>query len=287
MSSIDEVLLNTSTHDAFIKKLMTSLTLATKTSNLAKKGQDYEYLQIFEQFSKAIKNSSADVVDLIQKIGKLSNANNSDLPDDFLDPNFFDQVTDIIDVLLTRADSMMEAGNKHASSKLAATVHEAAMLDMDRLLIGYDESIEKPQLMFLTDIDNSRENPFRPRLHLKYHAISELSLTQFPDTLLNSDAISAGYHFGHPYAVELKSLQFSEEQQIQSISNLKQLTMPSPLQPFEFIETEVAFSHMLEELQDDDVTEIAVDLEHHSARSFQGLTCLMQVVMRRIIYFKV
>eukprot|EP01035_Chromulina_nebulosa_P060341 gene60341-82562_t len=52
------------------------------------------------------------------------------------------------------------------------------------------------------------------------------------------------------------------------------------LEAFAFVDTEPALDEMLSELMKDNVHEIAVDLEHHSMRSFQGLTCLMQISTR-------
>ena len=48
------------------------------------------------------------------------------------------------------------------------------------------------------------------------------------------------------------------------------------------MDTEEQLRQMAEKLQD--ATEIAVDLEHHSFRSFQGLTCLMQLSDREEDY---
>jgi exosome complex exonuclease RRP6 len=55
------------------------------------------------------------------------------------------------------------------------------------------------------------------------------------------------------------------------------LTLPTPLAESEaiFVDSEAALSEMAEHL--DRAQEFAVDLEHHSYRSFQGFTCLMQV----------
>ena len=50
--------------------------------------------------------------------------------------------------------------------------------------------------------------------------------------------------------------------------------------PFLFVETEESLAEMAEYLQHEDSKEIAVDLEHHSYRSYQGFTCLMQVSTR-------
>jgi len=48
--------------------------------------------------------------------------------------------------------------------------------------------------------------------------------------------------------------------------------------PFEFVETEEQLRNLQTELLQ--VTELAVDLEHHSVRSYQGFTCLMQLSTR-------
>jgi exosome complex exonuclease RRP6 len=48
--------------------------------------------------------------------------------------------------------------------------------------------------------------------------------------------------------------------------------------PFTFVSTQAQFSSMLEELRL--CKELALDLEHHSYRSFAGFLCLMQISTR-------
>jgi len=50
----------------------------------------------------------------------------------------------------------------------------------------------------------------------------------------------------------------------------------------EFVNTPEAFAQTLSELKECD--ELAVDLEHHSQRSYLGLTCLMQLSTRKKDY---
>lgn len=50
--------------------------------------------------------------------------------------------------------------------------------------------------------------------------------------------------------------------------------------PFTWIDSKAGIEVLLAHLSEDRVTEFAVDLEHHSLRTFQGLTCLMQVSTR-------
>ena len=45
--------------------------------------------------------------------------------------------------------------------------------------------------------------------------------------------------------------------------------------PLTYVDTEEQLRGMVDKLEG--ATEIAVDLEHHSYRTFQGLTCLMQL----------
>lgn len=49
--------------------------------------------------------------------------------------------------------------------------------------------------------------------------------------------------------------------------------------PFIFVETDEQFKQMKECLMQ--AKELAVDLEHHSIRSYQGITCLMQISTRK------
>ncbi len=44
-----------------------------------------------------------------------------------------------------------------------------------------------------------------------------------------------------------------------------------------FVDTEEGLDALLVKLQDESLTEMAIDLENHSYRSFQGFGCLMQI----------
>jgi len=48
--------------------------------------------------------------------------------------------------------------------------------------------------------------------------------------------------------------------------------------PFSWVASSVDFSSMLEKLRK--ATELAIDLEHHSYRTFGGFLCLMQISTR-------
>jgi exosome complex exonuclease RRP6 len=87
------------------------------------------------------------------------------------------------------------------------------------------------------------------------------------------------YSFGHPYLVELNRFEPSD-----SI-----LEKVDPIPPKKLEDTplvNVSTARELEQLLRDlyAVKEFSVDLEHHSYRSFLGLTCLMQISTREKDY---
>ena len=47
---------------------------------------------------------------------------------------------------------------------------------------------------------------------------------------------------------------------------------------FTFVNTEATLDYLVQHLQT--VSEMAIDLEHHSFRSYLGITCLMQISSR-------
>eukprot|EP01018_Ginkgo_biloba_P015616 Gb_00737 [translate_table: standard] len=84
-----------------------------------------------------------------------------------------------------------------------------------------------------------------------------------------------GSKFIHPVQEELTKLEFANKQ-----SKAPEPLDPSPLESmlFKFIERVQDLKDMASKLQS--TSEIVVDLEHKQYRSFQGLTCLMQISRR-------
>ena len=63
-------------------------------------------------------------------------------------------------------------------------------------------------------------------------------------------------------------------------------TKPGTLKevPLQWVDTPAALEKMIATLESSDVTEIAIDLEHHNLHSFLGFTCLIQVSSRDCDY---
>ena len=81
--------------------------------------------------------------------------------------------------------------------------------------------------------------------------------------------------YKHPYETEILQLKYPD--------TVYQQAEPIPYQPVDtttatFVDTEDGVLEMLNELKK--ASEIAIDLEHHDARTYSGLTSLMQISTR-------
>jgi exosome complex exonuclease RRP6 len=155
-------------------------------------------------------------------------------------------------------------------------------VDKERLMQSNVVQMEKPQRRFLSDIDNSRERPFRPRIKVKYHAVTALDLTAHRSVSQSDsadDVVAASEFFAHPYETELKRLKYQEWQ----LSDPSAVVPFNPIvanRPMHFIDCDEDLDELVLSLKKEGVREIGIDLEHHAFRSFQGLTCLMQLSTR-------
>jgi exosome complex exonuclease RRP6 len=122
-------------------------------------------------------------------------------------------------------------------------------------------------------VDNSAYAPFIPRIQDKPNSIKPLAV--LPE--YGEDGNIESYL--HPYECELEKFEPSPAQLVR-----REPKEPKPLDDTELIYvSEVGqLQKMLEELQK--WQELAIDLEHHSYRTFQGITCLMQISTREKDY---
>ncbi|XP_021193965.3 exosome complex component 10 homolog isoform X1 [Helicoverpa armigera] len=129
------------------------------------------------------------------------------------------------------------------------------------------KNITRPQINFKDTIDNS-ESLWVPKISDKPNSIKPLALTM----LYNDEGEAIGYE--HPYKVEL-DLYHPPTQLIGP--DVQPLPFPAPLAEtmFTYVDTEAKLDALVQHL--DTVKELAIDLEHHSYRTYQGITCLIQV----------
>ena len=183
----------------------------------------------------------------------------------------FDAVVDFADSRLEAVDFLIDEMTGRAPTIQAGVVGAAAYGGgsgkggkFSGLIRGKPEDLglAKPQARFKDPVDNANDSPFVPKAWPKAHAASE--------------SRSSGAAGQHPYAAEMAAVVYSAHQ----LSPPANVPEPRPMEetPFTFVDTPHGLEAMHSVLMDS--PEIAVDLEHHSLRSFQGFTCLMQISTR-------
>ncbi|XP_031552004.1 exosome component 10-like [Actinia tenebrosa] len=157
-----------------------------------------------------------------------------------------------------------------------------------RLLLA--KNILRPQIKFKDKIDNSN-SPFVPIIKYKPNAIKKLQIytpsSPQPEDLSIPTAIADFVHqqrmisntttnrICHPYQHELEVFEPPENQLKEAKEELYKGLEETP---YTYVETVEQLEELCQKLSS--VTEFAVDLEHHSYRSFQGFVCLMQISTR-------
>jgi exosome complex exonuclease RRP6 len=155
--------------------------------------------------------------------------------------------------------------------------------------------VERPQLKFSDRIDNSRTARFVPRISSKpnaiaplqdcfhveqphNHPLSHLGASARPpqvSTAAAAELLHLQDDFPHPYAAELDAFEPTDD-----LFGPVQASPPAAFEdtPFSFVNSlddlHAAIAHL------NNHSEVAIDLENHSYRSFQGFLCLMQLSTR-------
>ncbi|XP_035778810.1 exosome component 10-like [Anopheles albimanus] len=157
---------------------------------------------------------------------------------------------------LSGAWNAKNSGSSNSPSAIKATLFTAT-------------NVARPQVNFKTPIDNSIVNPFVPRIRDKPNSLKPLAvLPEYDDA---GNIVS----YLHPYEFELDRFQPAKDVFVPVTPE-----EPLPLDTTEllFIDQESQLRGLLSDLKA--APQIAIDLEHHSYRSFQGFTCLMQLSTR-------
>ncbi|XP_068617220.1 exosome complex component 10 homolog isoform X2 [Battus philenor] len=129
------------------------------------------------------------------------------------------------------------------------------------------QNIPRPQISFKDPVDNS-ESLWVPKISDKPNNILPLAL----NILYNKQGEPIGYR--HPYKVELK-LYHPPAKFIEPDTDIFPYPQPLEKTPLTYITTEEQVDSLVKHLSE--VDELAVDVEHHSYRTFQGITCLIQI----------
>ncbi|KAI0030263.1 ribonuclease H-like domain-containing protein [Vararia minispora EC-137] len=158
-----------------------------------------------------------------------------------------------------RPQASKERGRtKMASSSTTPVVQHAAHLP-------------KPQLKFKRGVDNTSTTAWAPSLKHKYNAQVPLGYGFRPEgEMMDGELLT-----NHPYRYEITNLVYPARM-FQPLTPIPHKSFDDT--PFTWVSTPAHFTVMLDHLRT--VKEIAIDLEHHSLRSFGGFVCLMQISSR-------
>lgn len=237
--------------------------------------------------------------------------------DNLVDANAFERnLGDTIDTLLERTDMRLDEyqgkipiqeNSKRASSSLrngkaqdTSTSDQATTIPLLGPLPPHilNAPIKPlPQTKFSVKPDNSRSTIWKHSLTQKPHA--QVPLTWRAPSLEGEEeaARSAGIRQGmycaegdprfNPYYLEINS--FEPPSDALQAPDLKNIVAPPPLVkdepeagpiPFIWVNDQKSFDYLYDHLMEERVKEIAVDVEHHQYRSYQGLVCLVQISTR-------
>ncbi|CAB4490113.1 unnamed protein product [Rhizophagus irregularis] len=214
---------------------------------------------------------------ILPKINQM--ISNADLPGS----EGFCEITEAEDVdswskdFVSLVDSLIDGVNvsldefSGRSKKISATVNKskpviAEISNSRDFRFLYGNAIGRPQLKFKDKVDNSSA-PFIPKLVEKPNALVpwEINVRENKDILF----------YPHPYEYEIKNIIYP--------AFMLEDKEPIPYSPIMdsshiWVETLEDLKAMCEKLENNN--EIAIDLEHHDYRSYQGFTCLLQISTR-------
>ncbi|XP_011867465.1 PREDICTED: exosome component 10 [Vollenhovia emeryi] len=273
------------TFDDYIQNAFDAMRAGIKAANNLPVGDNFNYYACFSSFNDARHRDAERILATMQSVIKLTGGSTNIQTRD--DEEKFDLLLETNDLLLDQANILMdEESGVLRNPQVELVVSQmpkpvvngswnirANQIDRDgaekvRLLGG--KNIQRPQLMFKDKIDNSFK-PWVPRIKDKPNSLKPLALQ-----------VEEGEHgevFNHPYEFELDKFETPECQLTKRILvEYKSLDDTKLV----FIDKPADIEILLQDLRNE--KEIAIDLEHHSYRTFQGITCLMQISTRTTDY---
>ncbi|XP_020829640.1 exosome complex component 10 isoform X2 [Phascolarctos cinereus] len=301
--------------DSFVKFALGSVLAATKASNgLPQAGDEYDFYRSFPGFRAFCETQGERLLQCMSKVmqyqGCRSHIKDRSKVTELEDK--FDLLVDSNDVILERVGILLDEAsgvNKNQQpilpvgmqvpktivsswNRKAGEYNKKKQSETFRLL--HAKNIIRPQLKFREKVDNSN-TPFVPKIFIKPNAQKPLAqaLTkerrerqERPEDLDVPPALADFLYqqrtqqieqdmFAHPYQYELDHFTPPD-----AVLQKPQIQMYGPVEetPCYFVSTLDELVELNEKLLS--CKDFGVDLEHHSYRSFLGLTCLMQISTR-------
>ncbi|XP_055850996.1 exosome component 10 [Episyrphus balteatus] len=277
------------TIEEFAKTGLGKIINATKTINAFPSGASRDLYCAYPTFGKIVDSQSYRIMSVISKVLKFQNIKGN-IQRRQQDEQF-EMLLECNDAMLERINSNLDelAGIK----KNPQTVVIESRLDSDSVGKGAGswntknrnepgpirarlitaKNIARPQIKFKMIVDNSAKTPFIPNIKDKPNSLKPLAVLPEYDEAGNIES------YLHPYEFELMKFEPLPTQ----------LKKKNPVAPLPLEKTELVYVDTIDKLKStlEDLRkfkEIAIDVEHHSYRTFQGITCLMQISTREKDY---
>ncbi|KAF9468748.1 hypothetical protein BDZ94DRAFT_1304497 [Collybia nuda] len=251
------------------------------------RSMDSSFSQDLEVFSSKVLSLTNNLLSLVAtadttQLSRIKGKAKLEDQDDVVD-NFHSMVVDSMDQLLERTDICLDEylGQIRAPAIVVNPAmqpirknHSVSQGQLDPA-IQHASHLVKPQLSFKRKVENN-ELPWYPSLSHKYHAQLPLGYV-FRDT--DSDANDTILLTTHPYRYEITHISYPTR-----MFQAAAPTLPKSFNdtPYTWVSDVQGLQALLVTLRQS--TEIAVDLEHHSYRSYNGFLCLMQISTREADY---
>ncbi|CAH0481025.1 unnamed protein product [Peronospora belbahrii] len=290
---------------AYVSTLYRRVLLAVKASNGIPSEDDgfHFHLQFNSEFASRVKSSGAKAEALVRLLTKRQRTNvdgdngmdnrneDEDEEQDLFDgPEPNARITDYADMLLDEASKNLtrfvcgETKTCSDSISLRPLENKPQVFEKNKKMKKKEKEEEeegggvvkktmrgaqdKPQDRFDEKIDNS-DAPFVSKLRDKVHALNDGATA----TLLEDEDDETVLR--HPYFQEIKGLKYAAWQLEASKEPYERVDLDEAT--YMWVDSEEKLVQMMKSLTTAEVRVIAVDLEHHSYRSYMGLTCLMQL----------
>ncbi|KAF9936813.1 exosome nuclease subunit [Mortierella alpina] len=252
--------------EAWQGALFSTLVKATKAANAIPAGDVSFYRTLDRAFAVNMDDASNATLELCNGLLQQAGGPEGEVlndSDDFKDR--FHLITDAVDNLLEKVDvalDEMKSPKKKGNALVPQSAPVVALAKSNKLeyKLIHAQNIARPQLRFPDPVDNS-SSPFVRKITSKPNAKVDLNYGMDPQS--------------HPYEYEITHLEYPQHMFDQ---RPEQLYLPFDSTSAIWVETEEQLQDMCKSLEMQ--REIAIDLEHHNYRSFQGFVCLMQISTR-------
>ncbi|KAI8384297.1 ribonuclease H-like domain-containing protein [Radiomyces spectabilis] len=271
---------------AYQASLFKALVSATSAANALPPNDLGFYRSLDRDFAKNLDSAGSRVLDLSNRL--LQQASNDtgivaskyeDI-DDVVDR--YGSAVDVMDSLLEKADIWLDeylGRNKKNDDSVKQKAPEVAQIsaksNSGKLEYKYlhASNVVRPQLKFKDRVDNLSSTPFQRKIVVKPHAMVPLDHGLSADAMETEDGIPRS--LPHPYEYEIHHITYPE--------HMFEKREPQQYLPFDstsatWVDNDESLQAMMDHLRG--YRELAIDLEHHNYRSYQGFTCLMQLSTR-------